>query len=116
MFYAVAYTAGRAGLPNCIGIDNFVEMQKVMEYILGLGHARIGLITRPFEHNDRIRQRVESVNYSLAQRGLAVRPQHIHVMPQSEAMSGSGVGAGREGLQKIFGKGASGRDRRRLHE
>lgn len=102
VIYAIAYTSGREGLPNCIGIDNFAEMQKVMEYVLGLGHTRIGLITRPYEHNDRIRQRVQSVNYTLAQRGLAVRPQHIHVMPQSEAMSGSGVGAGREGMKKIL--------------
>ena len=99
VFYVVGYTSGRAGLSNCIGIDHFVEMQKMVDYLLELGHTRIGLITRPFEHNDRIRQRVESINFSLARRGLAVRPQHIHVMPQSEAMSGPGAGAGREGLK-----------------
>jgi LacI family transcriptional regulator len=102
VFCTVAYTSGRGGMPNCIGIDNFAEMQKVVEHVLGLGHTRIGLITRPYERNDRIRQRVESVNYTLARQGLAVRPQHIYVMPQAEAMSGYGVGAGRAGLEKIL--------------
>jgi LacI family transcriptional regulator len=102
VFSTIAYTSGRAGMPNCIGIDNFTEMQKMVEHVLSLGHTRIGLITRPYERNDRIRQRVESVNYTLAERGLAVRPQHIYVMPQSEAMSGYGVGTGRAGLQKIL--------------
>jgi len=105
VFCTVAYTSGRAGMPNCIGIDNFVEMQKVVEHVLGLGHTRIGLITRPYERNDRIRQRVESVNYTLARQGLAVRPQHVYVMPQSGAMSGYGVGAGRAGLEKILATG-----------
>jgi LacI family transcriptional regulator len=102
VFCTVAYTSGRAGMPNCIGIDNFAEMQKMVEHVLSLGHTRIGLITRPYERNDRIRQRVESVNYTLAERGLAVRPQHVYVMPQAEAMSGYGVGTGRVGLQKIL--------------
>jgi LacI family transcriptional regulator len=93
IFYVIAYTSGRQGRPNCIGFDNFIEMSKATSHLLSLGHRRFGLITRPLKNNDRIRQRIEGVHHTLAQAGLAIRPQHM------VEVSHGLIGSGREGMQ-----------------
>ena len=96
VFYVVAYTSGRMGLKNCIGFDNFVEMSRLVQHLLDLGHRRFGLLTRSFEGNDRIRQRVEAVHETLAQVGVAIRPQHRIIVPSWA------LGAGRNGMREVL--------------
>jgi LacI family transcriptional regulator len=96
VFHVIAYTSGRQGRKNCIGFDNFLEMSRLVKHLIGLGHDRFGLITRGFAFNDRIRQRVESVRDTLAEVGLAVRPQHFAEVPHFL------IGSGREGMQKLL--------------
>ena len=98
IFHVIAYTSGREGRKNCIGFDNFLEMAKVAEHLLELGHTRFGLITRDHKHNDRIRQRIEAVHHTLAQEGIAIRPQHI------VQVSHWLIGSGREGMQAILSR------------
>lgn len=96
VFHVIAYTSGRHGAQNCIGFDNFLEMSRLTEYLLGLGHRDFAIITRAYEGNDRIRQRVEAVKATLAKVGLAVRPQHEITVEQYL------IGAGREGMQRLL--------------
>lgn len=96
IFYVIAYTSGREGRKNCIGFDNFLEMSKLAEHLLELGHTRFGLITRGYQYNDRIRQRIEGVRDALAKQGLAIRPQHFIEVPHFL------IGSGREGMKAIL--------------
>ena len=96
LFYVVAYTSGRQGLQNCIGFDNYLEMERLTRHLLDLGHRDFGLLTRAYEANDRIRQRVEAVHQTLAQIGVAVRPQHQVIVPNW------GIEAGRDGMRQIL--------------
>ena len=96
VFYVVAYTSGRMGLKNCIGFDNFLEMSRLVQHLLDLGHKNFGLLTRSFEGNDRIRQRVEAVHETLARVGIAIRPQHKIIVPSWA------LGAGRNGMQQVL--------------
>ncbi len=96
IFYVIAYTSGRYGLKNCIGFDNYLEMVKLAEHLLALGHRRFGLIARGSAYNDRIRQRIEAVRDTLAKEGLAIRPQHFVEVPHFL------IGSGREGMQRLL--------------
>ena len=96
VFYTIAYTSGRAGARNCIGFDNFLEMSRITEYLLGLGHRDFAIVSRDYEGNDRIRQRIEAVKAVLAETGLAVRPQHEVIVDRYL------IGAGREGMQRLL--------------
>ena len=96
IFYVIAYTSGRQGRKNCIGFDNYLEMSKMTEYLLELGHRDFGLVTRGYSRNDRIRQRIEGVRDTLARQGIAIRPQHFVEVPHFL------IGSGREGMQRIL--------------
>lgn len=96
ILYVIAYTSGRQGRKNCIGFDNYVEMSKMTEYLLELGHRDFGLVTRGYARNDRIRQRIEGVRDTLARQGIAIRPQHF------VEVSHFLIGSGREGMQAIL--------------
>lgn len=97
IFTVIAYTSGRDGRPNCIGLDNFLEMSKLTQHLLDLGHRDFAVITRPHQGNDRIRQRIEGVNHTLAQVGVAVRPQHLVFVPDWT------IGSGRMGMRDLLG-------------
>lgn len=96
VFYVTAYTSGRNGGKNCIGFDNFLEMSRLTEYLLSLGHRDFAIVSRQYEGNDRIRQRIEAVKAVLANVGLAVRPQHEIIVEKYL------IGAGREGMQRLL--------------
>ena len=98
VFYVIAYTSGRQGRPNCIGFDNFEEMGKAASHLLSLGHRSFGLITRGYAGNDRIRQRIEGVHHTLAQEGIAIRPQHLVEVPQGM------IGSGRAGMKTLLAR------------
>lgn len=96
IFHVIAYTTGGMGHSNCIGIDNHGEMTRMVRYLLGLGHRSFGVIAASHAHNDRIRLRIEAIRDTLAEEGIAVRPQHFKVVPQWT------IGCGREGMRAIL--------------
>jgi LacI family transcriptional regulator len=55
-----------------IGFDNRAATFAVANYILDLGHRRVGLITAPHEGNDRARERSAGVRMALAARGFSL--------------------------------------------
>ena len=96
IFHVIVYTVGAFGRTNCIGIDNYAEMSKMVRYLLGLGHRSFGVIAAAYTFNDRIRLRIDAIRDTLAQEGIAVRPQHFKVVPQWT------IGCGREGMRSIL--------------
>jgi LacI family transcriptional regulator len=96
IFHVVIYTTGGFGRTNCIGIDNYSEMSKMVRYLIELGHRSFGIIAADYAHNDRIRLRINAIRDTLAEEGIAVRPQHFQVVPQWT------IGCGREGMRRII--------------
>lgn len=96
IFYVTAWTSGHFGQKNCIGIDNYREMAKVVDHLLGLGHRDFAMIARDPVPRDSIMQRIESVQRALARAGIAIRPQHLVYT------RGWGLEAGREAMRAIL--------------
>ena len=97
IFHVIAYTTGGMfGNANCIGFDNYAEMAKVVRHLLELGHTSFGVIARTFDHNDRVRHRINAVRDVLAEAGLAVRPQHFTILPEWT------IACGRQGMRAIL--------------
>jgi LacI family transcriptional regulator len=96
IFHVIAYTTGGFGHTNCIGIDNYAEMSRMVSHLLELGHRSFGVIAANHEHNDRIRHRINAIRDTLAREGIAVRPQHFRVVPQWT------IGCGRQGMRDLI--------------
>ena len=60
-----------------IGFDNRKAMHRVVDYLVSLGHRRVGMIAGFTEENDRARERVEGVQEALEQRGLEIKPGQL---------------------------------------
>lgn len=92
----ITYTSGRDARNTCIGFDNYKAAAALTRHLLDLGHRDFGMIAHMVEGNDRIQQRIAGVQDTLAQAGIAIRPQHFaHVDSRF-------VNSGREGLRRIF--------------
>lgn len=62
---------------TCIGPDNRKALHKLTRYLIDLGHSRFAVIAQSARNNDRAAARLQGVRDALAERGLAVRPQHV---------------------------------------
>ncbi|MFZ0611494.1 MAG: LacI family DNA-binding transcriptional regulator [Desulfobacterales bacterium] len=62
---------------NFVGFDNFKTAQKMTEYLISLGHRRIGLIIGPYSKVGRVRKRWEGFNHALEKRSLVVDPSLV---------------------------------------
>jgi len=58
-----------ARLPS-VGFDNFLAMSKLARLILKFGHKRIGMISAWTKANDRARERVNAVQYTMSEAGI----------------------------------------------
>jgi LacI family transcriptional regulator len=75
--YIVMYSY-RPGAPHPFaGFDNAEAFRRVARHLLDLGHREFGLIHQPSLENDRVLARLEGLRSTLAQEGIALRPQHI---------------------------------------
>jgi LacI family transcriptional regulator len=72
-------------LPS-IGFDNLAAGQFAAEYLFGLGHQRVAVISGSTKHNDRARMRVAGVRRAYEQRGLDL-PAH-YVVEQEMSIYG----------------------------
>jgi LacI family transcriptional regulator len=75
--YAFVYEPETHG--TCIGPDNRRALFQLTSYLIDHGHTRFGLIAQSTQNNDRAAARLEGVRDALAERGLAVRPQHFAI-------------------------------------
>jgi LacI family transcriptional regulator len=68
----------------------------VTEHLLELGHRNFGMVAHAVDGNDRIQQRVAAVQDTLAQAGIAIRPQHF------VRVNSRHIANGREGMRRIL--------------
>lgn len=94
--YVITYTSGRDPRHICIGFDNYAASVQLMEHLLELGHRDFGIVAHESDANDRIQQRLAGVRDALAERGIAVRPQHL------VRVNSRHIASGRDGMRKIL--------------
>lgn len=94
--YVITYTSGRDPRHICIGFDNYAASVRLTEHLLELDHRDFGIVAHESDGNDRIQQRIAGVKDTLAQAGLAVRPQHF------VRVNSRHIASGREGMRKIL--------------
>jgi LacI family transcriptional regulator len=94
--YVITYTSGRDPRHVCIGFDNYAAAVKLTEHLLKLGHRDFGIVAHERAGNDRIQQRIAGVRDTLAEAGIAVRPQHF------ARVNSRHIASGREGMRTIL--------------
>ena len=94
--YVITYTSGRDPRHVCIGFDNYAASARLTEHLLGLGHHDFAMVVHESDGNDRIQQRIAGVQETLAQAGIAVRPQHF------VRVNSRHIASGREAMRKIL--------------
>jgi LacI family transcriptional regulator len=94
--YVITYTSGRDPRHVCIGFDNYAASARLTEHLLELGHHDFGMVVHQSDGNDRIQQRIAGVRDTLAQAGIAVRPQHF------VRVNSRYIASGREAMRKIL--------------
>lgn len=60
----------------CVGVNNYQAFYDCANYLLDLGHRRIGMIAQNADSNDRAAARRKGVRDALAERGIAIHPAH----------------------------------------
>jgi DNA-binding LacI/PurR family transcriptional regulator len=61
-------------LINYVGFDNFQTAYVMTNYLINLGHRRIGLIMGPYSKVGRVRKRWEGFRAAMAEKGLKIEP------------------------------------------
>ncbi|KLU25259.1 transcriptional regulator [Caballeronia mineralivorans PML1(12)] len=61
----------------CVGVDNYRAFYNFTNYLLDLGHRRIGMIAQNADTNDRAAARRDGVRDALAECGIAMHPAHV---------------------------------------
>lgn len=59
---------------NHVGFDNRRAARSMTEYLLSLGHRRVGLVAGPFSRIDRVRMRLEGYREALEANGIPFDP------------------------------------------
>ncbi len=77
-----------------IGPDNHKALFRLTQYLIDLGHSRVGVIAQDAETNDRAKARLDGIKDALAEHGLAIRPDHFTVGRWS-------IAEGREHFRRI---------------
>jgi LacI family transcriptional regulator len=78
--YVVTFGQRAGGDHPCAGFDHAQAFELVTRRLLELGHTRFGAIFQSPKLNGRVQARLSAVHATLAESGLALRPQHLEVM------------------------------------
>jgi LacI family transcriptional regulator len=65
----------------CVGANNELAAYRACNYLLDLGHRKIGMVAALSANNDRASARVEGVRRALGERGLVLPPQWLLEVP-----------------------------------
>lgn len=77
-----------------VGVDNAEAARAVAQYLIDIGHRRIGMIAGPLARNDRVAARIDGVRAALAANGLSLPDAAI----QEAAYT---ISAGRTALNRL---------------
>lgn len=76
--YIVMYSYRAHAEHPFAGFDNAEAFRRAAHHLLDLGHRDFGLIHQPAKDNDRVLARLDGLRGALAEKGIALRPQHVH--------------------------------------
>lgn len=62
---------------GCVGIDNYRAARTMTEYLIDIGHRRIGLLLGPFSRIERIHRRLDGYKAALTENAIPVDPTLI---------------------------------------
>jgi LacI family transcriptional regulator len=79
----------------CVGFRNRVAVSRAVQYLLDLGHRRIGMLAGITAHNDRAAARVVGVQEALAAAGLSLPARWLVEAPYT-------VQAAREAVRRVL--------------
>jgi len=91
--FVQAFTLSKAH--HCVGFDNKAAGVRVAQYLMSLGHRRIGLVSSARKDNDRGGARAAGVLQALKSRGLRIASGHDVEMAY-------GIAGGRDALRQIL--------------
>lgn len=61
----------------CVGTDNRKALYTLTKYLIDLGHTQFATIAQSTNNNDRAQARLDGTRDALAEKGYAIRPQHL---------------------------------------
>ena len=93
--YVLTWTLDHSRRHASVGFDNRAAGRMIGEYLLQLGHKRIGMISGVLAGNDRARDRMLGVKNALEDAGLALPSERVVQAPYS-------LEGGREGLVELL--------------
>ena len=93
--FILTYTYSPDSKYLCVGFDNYKSAYRVTEYIIGLGHRRIGLIMSPTKWNDRVAQRLLGIRTALADQSILALTENVLDVPYS-------ISKGRSALRRLM--------------
>ncbi len=93
--YVLIWVSETADPHPCIGFDNAAAAAAVARHLLDLRHRHIAVVSGPLEGNDRAAARLVGIRRTLAERGMALAPDHVVERP-------FGVEEGREALRLLL--------------
>ncbi len=79
----------------CVGFNNEASTARAANYLMDLGHRRIGVISGSRKNNDRGAARVRGVRHALEARSLRLPPEH-------DIEISFGIGGGRDGFRQMM--------------
>jgi len=94
--YVLTWSLDRSAAHPSVGFDNRAAGRTIAEYLLGLGHRRIAMISGVTDGNDRARDRVAGVRAALKRANLA-----LECLVQAPYT----LQAGREALARVVASG-----------
>lgn len=93
--YVYTWAIDRARRHASVGFDNRAAGRMIAEYLLQLGHKRIGMLSGVLAGNDRARDRMLGVKAALERADLALPPECV-------VQAAYSLESGREGLAKLL--------------
>jgi LacI family transcriptional regulator len=93
--YVLSWVYGTHPKHVYTGFDNQAAAAHLTRYLLSLGHRRFGVISGHTEHNDRAALRLKGVCAALAENGMELDDNVLHLRPFE-------VSAGREAFRKLM--------------
>lgn len=92
--YVSCWTYAADAPHPCIGFDNRQAARRLAEYVIDVGHRRIGVIAGITVNNDRAESRLAGIRDAIAARGLTLPDDLVVEMPY-------GISEGKEGLRLL---------------
>jgi len=98
--YVVTFGKRAGSRHPCAGFDHGQAYAMITRRLLALGHQRFGIIFQSVADNGRIHARLQAVHATLAEQGLALRPQHQAI--RTESLNEGRVAFARASLKHIM--------------